>query len=146
MEIEINIVSADEDEFIAVAGSSSPLNEWSGFAAPGLDTVKVATLHSLVTGDSLQSALDMYDPVFLDDGETGALRVADELIEALALLDEDSLEGLAAELAATDDFESDGWDVEDVLTLLTEISELAQLAESQGQILFVWIALRQGQE
>lgn len=143
MEIVINIVAAEEGEFMSVAESSFPLNEWSGFAAPGLDTIKVATLHSLVTGDSLQSSLDLYDPVFLNDGETGALRVADELMAELASLDEEALESLAGELAATEEFENDNWDVDDVLVLLTDLSELAQLAESQGQVLFVWISLRQ---
>jgi hypothetical protein len=143
MEIAIIIVAAEEGEFMSVAESRFPLNEWSGFAAPGLDTIKVATLHSLVTGDSLQSSLDLYDPVFLNDGETGALRVADELMDELASFDEETLENLAGELAATEEFENDNWDVDDVLVLLTDLSELAQLAESQGQVLFVWISLRQ---
>jgi hypothetical protein len=143
MEIVINIVAAEEGEFMSVAESRFPLNEWSGFAAPGLDTIKVATLHSLVTGDSLQLSLDLYDAVFLNDDETGALRVAEELMAELASLDEDALESLAGELAATEEFENDSWDVDAVLVLLTDLSELAQLAESQGQILFVWISLRQ---
>ena len=39
------------------------------------------------------------------------------------------------------DAEKAQWRAEDVLGLLTELSELAQLAESQGQVLFVWMCV-----
>ena len=54
MEFLTCVVAAEEDEYPDIAQSNSPLNEWSGIEAPGLDTTKVATLHSLLTGDPLQ--------------------------------------------------------------------------------------------
>ena len=75
----------------------------------------------------------------MSEGETLVLRLADELITQLAELDGDALDDVAAELAATEEFERDQWDAEAVLDLLTELAELAQLAESQAQVLFVWI-------
>jgi hypothetical protein len=86
-------------------------------------------------------ALDLYEPAYVSENETAVLRLADELLEKLALLDGDALEKVASELAATEEFERVQWDADDVLGLLTELSELAQLAESQGQVLFVWIYL-----
>ena len=147
MEFLTCVVAAEEDEYPDIAQSNSPLNEWSGIEAPGLDTTKVATLHSLLTGDPLQLALDLYEPVFVTEGdedETLVLRIEAELFEELTLLDEESLENVVAELMATDVYEHDGSDPEDVLTFLTALSELAQLAESQGQILFVWMCPVQG--
>ncbi|WP_301103467.1 hypothetical protein [Propionivibrio sp.] len=141
MEIVTNIVAADDDEFTAVGESTCPLDEWSGIETPGLDTVKIATLHCLLTGDSLQMALDIYEPVYVAASETVILRIADELLEKLVALDDDALDNVASELAATEEFESGQWHVEDVLAQLTELAELAQLAESQGQVLFVWIYL-----
>jgi len=138
-------VAAEEDEYPDIAQSSSPLNEWSGIESPGLDTNKIATLHSLLTGDSLQMALDLYEPVFVTEGddETLVLRIDSELFEELTLLDEESLENVVSELAATEVYELEGSDPEDLLAFLTALVDLAQLAESQGQILFVWIKLLQ---
>lgn len=137
------IVAAEEDEFTAVGESLRPLDEWSGIEAPGLDTVKVAILHSLLTGYPLQTALDLYEPVYVSEGETVILRMAEELMEKLAVLDEGDLENIASELAASEDFENEQWDADDVLAQLTELADLAQLAESQGQALFVWMSLAQ---
>ena len=57
MEIVTHIVAADDDEYQAVGDSINPLDEWSGIEAPRLDTIKIATLHSLLTGDPLQVCL-----------------------------------------------------------------------------------------
>ena len=145
MEFLTCVVAAEEDEYPDIAQSSSPLNEWSGIESPGLDTNKIATLHSLLTGDSLQMALDLYEPVFVTEGddETLVLRIDSELFEELTLLDEESLENVVSELAATEVYELEGSDPEDLLAFLTALVDLAQLAESQGQILFVWIKLLQ---
>ena len=141
MDIMTNIIAAEEEEFTAIGESECPLDEWSGIEAPGLDTPKIATLHCLLTGDPMQRALDLYEPVYVAESETIVLRVADELLEKLAALDEETLENVAGELAASEEFEGDEWEPEDVQAQLTELAELAQLAESQGQVMFVWICL-----
>ena len=143
MEFMTNIVAAEEDEYTAIGESSCPLDEWSGIEAPGLDTVKVAILHSLLTGDPLQMTLDLYEPVYVTESETVVLRIAEELLDKLAVLVEEALENVARELAATEDFESEHWEADDILAQLTELADLAQLAESQGQALFVWMSLVQ---
>ncbi len=143
MEIVTHIVAADDDEYQAVGDSINPLDEWSGIEAPRLDTIKIATLHSLLTGDPLQVALDLYEPVYVAENETVVLRIADELMEKLATLDEDELENIAIEVAATEEFETEQWDTEDIQEQLILLGDLAQLAESQGQALFVWMCLLQ---
>ena len=145
MEFVTCVVAADEDELADVAQSAAPLDGWSGIETPGLDTVKLATLHALLTGDPLQAALDLYEPALVTGGdeETLVLRVAGEMLEELALLDEESLETVAGELAATEIYEEEEADPDDLLSLLTPLAELAQLAESQGQMLFVRIELIQ---
>lgn len=144
MEIVTNVIAAEEDEYPAIGESNCPLDEWSGIDAPGLDTLKLAVVHALITGDSLQSALDLYEPVYVSANETQVLRVSNELLEKLAELDEEAMESVASELAATEEFEDARWDTEDALALLSSLSELAQLAESQGQGLFVWIYIVPG--
>jgi hypothetical protein len=138
-------VAAEEDEYPAIGLSDSPLNDWSGVEAPGLDTTRLATLHSLLTGDSLQSALDRYEPVFVspEEAETIVLRVDGEMFEELVELDDESMENVAVELAATESYDDEPQEPEDVQMFLSAFVDLAHLAESQGQRLFVWIKLLQ---
>ena len=144
MEFVTRIVAAEEEEYPDIGESANPLEEWSGIDASGLDTVKIATLHSMLTGDLLQDSLDRYEPIYVAESETIVLRMADELLEILATIDEGVLESVATELAVTEEFENELWDVESVLAQLQALAELAQLAESQGQMLFVWMYRVQG--
>ena len=139
MEFVTLVLAAEEGEYPDIGESSGPLEQWSGIEAPGLDTVKIATLHSLMTGDSLQDSLDLYEPIYVSESDTIVLRIADGFLERLASIEEEGLESVASELVATEEFEREQWDPEDVLTQLTALAELAQLAESQGQLLFVWM-------
>lgn len=133
------VVAAEEDECASVGDAVQPLNEWSGIEVPGLDIPKVATLHCLLTGDPLDSTLDAYEPAYVSATNSIVLRIADAMAERLASIDEEALDAIAAELVATEDFEREHPEPEDVIDLLSELSGLAQLAESQGQVLFVWM-------
>ena len=141
MEVLTQVIAAEEDELALVGESNAPLDEWSGIEMPGLDTAKFAMLHCLLTEDTLQAALDRCQPVYVSENENIVLRIADQVLAKLATFDADVLESVAVELVATDEFEKAQWRAEDVLGLLTELSELAQLAESQGQVLFVWMCV-----
>ena len=144
MRFVTHIVAAEDDEYAAIGESNHPLDEWSGIESPGLDTLKLATLHCLLTGDTLQMALELYEPVYVASSEAIILRVADQVLEKLTVLGQGALTDVATELAATEEFEREQRPVEDVLAFLMELAELAQLAESQGQVLFVWMSLIQG--
>ncbi len=140
MGILVNIVTADEDEAEAVGQSQHPVVEWSGIEARDIDTAKIVTLHCLLTGDGLEDAFYAYEPVYVagDDGPV-VLRMPDEVMEKLAGLEEDALESVGEELAATEEFEMSGWPAREVQSLVEELSELARLADSQGQVMFVWM-------
>lgn len=139
MALLANIIAAEEDEVEAIGESLHPVNEWSGIELRGMDTAKIATLHCLLTGDDLDMAIGAYEPVYVASEGALVLRLADEVAEKLAGLEEDAIDEVAAELAATEAFEMEGWAEEEVHTLVTELANLAQLAESQGQRLFVWM-------
>lgn len=140
MGILVNIVSADEEDVEAIGESQHPIDEWSGIEARDFDTAKIVTLHCLLTGDGLEDAFYAYEPVYVagDDGAI-VLRIPDEMMETLAGLEEDALEAVGEELAATEEFEMNDWPAEEVLSLVEELSELARLADSQGQAMFVWM-------
>lgn len=139
MGILTNIVVADEDEHAAIGESLRPVDEWSGIERRGIDTAKIATLHCLLTGDEFEEAVGNYEPVYVGDEGAVVLRIADEVMERLAELDEDALELVAEELAATEEYEIEQWETADVQAMVFELADLARLAESQGQVMFVWM-------
>ena len=140
MEMLVNIIAAEEDEIASVGESLEPLEEWSGITRRGLDTAKIVMLHCLLTGEDLDLALSLYEPVYVAE-ESGItqLRLADEAMEKLAGYDEEALDLVAAELAATEEFEPGPWDEDEVLALVMDLADLARLAQSQGQALLVWM-------
>lgn len=139
MSVLTQIVAAEEDEIVALGESLRPLDEWSGIERRGIDTAKVAMLHSLLTGDDFDLAANFYEPLYVGGEGAVVLRLADEVTEKLATLDEDALDQVAAELAATETFELEGWPEEEVHAMVMDLADLARLAEAQGQMLFVWM-------
>lgn len=140
MGILTNIVAADEDDIEAIGESLHPVAAWSGMELRDVDTAKIATLHSLLTGDLFDDAVAHYEPLYVSAAEGAlVLRLADELAAKLAELDEEPLADVAAELAATEEFEYADWTDDEIAAMLADLAELARLAESQGQALFVWM-------
>ena len=140
MGIVTNIITAEDHEIEAIGESLHPVDEWSGIEMRDVDTAKIATLHSLLTGDLFDDAVARYEPIYVSAVEGAVvLRIADEVMGRLAELDEESLDQVAAELAATEEFESEDWEEEVIAGLLFDLAELARLADSQGQAMFVWI-------
>lgn len=139
MRILTNFVAADEDECAAIGESARPADRWSGIERQGIDTAKIATLHCLLTGDEFEAAVAACEPLYVSDEGAFVVRIADEVMERLAALDEDELALVGEELAATAEFEMDAWDGEEVQALLMELGDLVRLAESQGQAVFAWI-------
>ena len=139
MGILTNIVAAEEDEIVAVGESLHPLDEWSGIERRGIDTAKIATLHCLLTGDELEAALGIYEPVYVAEEGAVVLQIVAAAVDRLASLDEDALDLVAEELAATEEYEREQWDAEDVQAMVIDLAELARLAQSQDQVLLVWM-------
>lgn len=140
MGLLVNIITAYEDEIGAIAASEHPAEEWSGIEAREIDTEKLATLHCLLTDDDFEQAQSAYEPVFVAEDEgVMVLRIPDNIVEKLAMLEEEALELVGEELAAAEVFEIHEWAVEEVQALVVELGELARLAESQGQAMFVWM-------
>jgi hypothetical protein len=136
-----NIVTAEEEELEAVGLSEHPVEEWTGVEMRDVGAAKLATLHCLLSDEDFEEALSSYEPVFDAVEEDGALviRIPDEIAEKLAILEEEVLEQVGEELAATEEFEEDGWPVEEVQALVVGLGDLARLAESQGQVMYVWM-------
>lgn len=140
MSILTNIVAAEDDEIEAVGEAEHPIEEWSGIEMRGVDTAKIVALHALLTGDLLDDAWASYEPAYVSGAEGAiVLRLADELAEKLLALEEDAIADVGAELAATEAFETEGWDTEEITGMVDELANLARLADSQCQVLLVWM-------
>jgi hypothetical protein len=140
MGLLVNIICAEEDEIEDIALAEHPVEQWSGIEARDIDTVKLATLHCLLTDDDFEEALSAYEPVHVAEDEgVLVLQIPAEVTEKLASLEEEALDLVGEELAATEAFEMNDWPVEEVQALVVELGELARLAESQGQVMFVWM-------
>ena len=140
MAILTNIVAADEDDIEALGESLHPVDAWSGIEMRDIDTAKIATLHCLLTGDLFDDALAHYEPLYVSAAEGAlVLRLADAATQRLAELEDEVLADVAAELAATEEFEDEAWETEAIAAMLDDLAGLARLADAQGQALFVWL-------
>ena len=104
----------------------------------------IAELHCLLTGEELDLALDRYEPVCVAEEGAIVLRLAEEVRERLAALDDEEIEPIADELAAIEEFELEGWDAGAAYDWLMELADLARLAEAQEQTIFIWMQRSMG--
>lgn len=140
MSMLVNIVMADECDIEAIGESARPIDDWKGLAVMGLDAAKFAMLHSILTGETFEEASGHYEPIWAASDEgPWVIRLPAEPMEKLAGLEDEVLEQLGEELAATEDFEADGWPVEETQAVLAELAALAEAASAKGQSLFVWM-------
>jgi hypothetical protein len=139
MSILTNIIAAADDEVAAICASLHPIDDWDGIERRDIDAAKLAVLHCLVTGDDLGQALYLYEPLYVGDEGVTVVRIADYVVERLAHFDEDALEAIAFELAASEEFELAQIDPDEVEDWVLAMAALAQLAASQELALFAWM-------
>jgi hypothetical protein len=134
-----NIVAAEEDEYAAIGESLRPVDEWSGIERRGIDTAKIATLHCLLTGEEFEEALGAYEPVYVATRAPWCCAWPTRSWSVWPRSTRKRSNSSPAELAATEEYEMEQWEPEDVQALVMDLAELARLADSQGQVLFVWM-------
>jgi hypothetical protein len=136
----VNVVVADVEDAGAILESSKPIEEWKGFEARGLDQAKFAMLHALLTGGLFDEALDECGPLHAAYEEgPWLMQLPGETVQQLARFEEEALDQVGEELAATEAFEADGWPVDEVMKLVIELADLAGVARAQGRAMFVWM-------
>lgn len=145
MGMRVNVVVADLEDAGAIIESEKPVEEWKGFEANGLDPAKFAMLHALLSGELFDEALDECGPLHAASDEgPWLMKLPDDSVAHLAELEEDALDQVGGELAATEEFEEDGWSVDEVKGLVVALADLAGVARAQGRALFVWMMQDEG--
>lgn len=143
MDISTNIVIGDIADIEEIGESSHPIENWRGFEIRGIDTAKMAMLHAILTGQTFDEAFGEYLLAYeaSEDGPWVA-KIPNEPMERLAEMEDEVLEQIGEELAATEEFENEGWPVEEVQIFLAELAALAGIAIVQRKAMFIWTVSR----
>lgn len=142
MQVLTNIVIGDLSDAEAIGESLCPIDEWRGFEIKGIDLAKIAMLQAVLTGQTFDEAYDEYRPIVaISDEGPWVFRFPNAPLEKLAGLEEEALEQVGEELAATEEFEESGYPVEEVQAVLEELSDLAKVCISQNKAMFIWMSL-----
>jgi len=143
MDVSTNIVIGNLSDIEEIGEASWPIENWRGIEIRGIDTVKMATLHTILTGQTFDEAYGEYLLAY-EASEQGpwVAKIPNDPMERLAELKDEVLEQIGEELAATEEFERDGWPVEEVQLFLTELASLAGIAIVQRKAMFIWTMSR----
>ncbi len=142
MDFVMMIVVASADQAQEVADSECPMDEWQGIEAAEVTPAMLAQISSALTGEALAEALDRCEPVAWGDGGACVLCLDAALGGRFLDSTDEALEELAEELAASEAFETAGWQAGEVYSLLVAMQDLAALASSDELLFFAWVRER----
>lgn len=143
MGVLTDFVVADRGDARRVCDSRNPSRDFGGLDGKGIDTVKLGTLHALLTGGA-------FDPAFISDtlcsgGEEGpwVFEVPHDLVQRLAGLTPPELGEAGRRWAATDEFSPryDNWPAERVHQQLGELATICRRAVGEGKPVLMWMSL-----
>ena len=132
-------VIGDREDAVAIGNAAEPMEDWQGIEVNGVDAAKMAMLHSLLTGDTFQDASSHYHSMYsASDYGPWIFPIPEIVLERLAEL-EDEMETVAEELAATEEFEAEGWSLEQVEIIVSDLTTLAKACLAEEKELFMWM-------
>ena len=142
MDFVMMLVVAPAAQAQEVADAECPMDEWQGIEAAEVTPAMLAQISSALTGEALAEALDRCEPVAW--GDSGACVLGLDAALGARLLDcaDEALEELAEELAASEAFETAGWQAGEVYSLLVAMQDLATLASSDELLFCAWVRER----
>src|SRR5437879_5564781 len=105
MGVLTDLVVATRAEAQRVCDSDNPSREFSGLDAKGIDTVKLGTLHAILTGTEFDPSLIPGD-LLASGGDDGpwVIEVPADLVKRLAALDTKQVAEAATKWAKTAEF------------------------------------------
>lgn len=141
MGIRTEIVIASRQDADRVAASTTPLADFDGFAAMGLDTVKLGTLANLLRGESSPDLPPESVPFLAGNLEGGpwVFEVPTHVVQRLAAVNESDERSIGEAWARTDEF--DRVPPADVHALFNQLVQLAKRARSSTFSMLVRMSL-----
>jgi hypothetical protein len=142
MGVLTDLVIGNEEDATTIANLHYPLGEFTGIDIKGVDTVKLTTLHSILSAEAFKDLLAQYNPIASasEDGPWVFVLPAD-LVARLAGLDDTEITDTAARWGNTEEFQLDGWSQTNVTDVLRGMAHLARQASAQEKRIFVWMSL-----
>jgi hypothetical protein len=135
-----DLVVAPATDAERVARAEVPSRAFDGIDIKGIDSVKLGTLHSLLTGRTFEELLPLYEPaVTVSDDGPWVFQIPRDLVALLSALDGPRKNEVARQWAVQ--FALDRWTEGEVATALGSISTLAKKGNEPGQALFLWMSL-----
>ena len=143
MGVLTDFVVANRHDSERVCDSDCPSQDFAGRDAKGIDTVKLGTLHAILTGAD-------FDPSFMSDclcsrGEDGpwVFEVPSDMVKRLAALTAQDVSSVGRKWAATEEFSTpgDSWPIDAVEDALRNLTELCNQATDEGKTVLMWMCL-----
>jgi hypothetical protein len=136
-----DLVPGTDADIPRIFAAGNPAHSFAGIDIKGIDSVRLAELHAVVSGTKVKALLDQYEPLPLTpDDERWLFRVPAALTEALAVLAPEQREDVARRWAQCESMASDDWG-NDVCEVLDAIADLASRTIASGKGLFLWMSL-----
>jgi hypothetical protein len=143
-----DIIIARPEEAAAINDPEADhLEQWDCLESKRIDTIKLDTLAEIVAcltaGDGEAAATFKTGDVLHQRSDEGPwiYLVPDLLTSALAALDADAEESVAAKWAETEEFQLDRWQAVDVEDYLHDLIVYARKAREAGKSLLLWMSL-----
>lgn len=135
-----DLIVAAASDAPAIVASDYPLGTFRGVNIDGLDPLKVAALHSLLTGKGYADVLGRYQPI-AEASANGPwlIKFPDELIPLLANLAPPDHGSVAAQWASTDQGREEGWSEQDAEKFLARLVHFAQIGAFEGKDVFLCV-------
>jgi hypothetical protein len=137
-----DFVIAKDNEGGAIADADRPADHWPTMEAKGVDTVKLATLYSAITGQA-DAAIRNAFTLAGGDEEFGpwVFKLPTPVVDALVTLAAADIDGVAATWAATEEMQTERWNTIDGADLIGRLQQHAKKARAAGAAMFLWMSL-----
>jgi len=135
-----DLIIAAPSEAVAIVASDYALGTYRGVNVDGLDPLKLAALHSLLTNKGIDGLLGAYQPV-AEATANGPwpIRLPGELLAFLANTRPESQALVAAKWASADQLQAEGWSEQDAEQFIARVVHFAQNAAFEGKEVFLLV-------
>ena len=135
-----DLILAADHEGPAIVASDYALGSFRGINIDGLDPLKLAALHSVLTEKAFNGLLGEYQPI-AEASPNGPwlVKFPGELVGLLANIPPEDHASVAAKWASSDQLQEEGWSAQVAEQFIARVVHFAQNAGFEGKEVFLLI-------
>lgn len=135
-----DLLLAESSDVPAIVASEYPLGTFKGANVDGLDSLKLAALHSTFAPEDFNNLLEHYKPM-AEASTSGPwlIKLPGELIAFLAGLAPHDYDSTAAKWASTVQAQEEGLSLIDAEKFLGQVGYFAQIATFERKEVYLWV-------